>query len=754
MLALRIAALALLALALARPAIHQSLSVTWLTIGLIAAFGIILLVMASVAIARGPSRSVAYGLAAAALVALLGAGIWGTLTYATGPAPSIDSIEPVAIAIVLDNSPTSAWHTADDDRISRMKDLATWMVTRLPRTSRIAVIDRSAQVATFSLDASSAVSKIDQLEPLEVIRPIASRLEAAAQLVRTSDLPNRQVLLITDLSQATWAQATRAQATRGNASEAGLASLWTNDPAVSLTVFDLGDFDGLNRSLSLPQLADKTPPRETPLAVTTTLSLASSEAGSSQSVTAELEMYENDPALPVIRDGKIKRPNVRSVDRASVRVAAGGSSQLLLTIPALPIGTHHGRIRLVGSDAMPLDDTRYFSVQVLPPSQVLLVGDEPDDARVIAEAIVATAGMSDEANAEFTVDRIGYSDLAVVRLSDFDVVAMLNPPRMPLDDEAVVRYVSQGGGVLICLGPAAGEPSLESPISPKLVRRWRVPDPGTFFQVTSSGHPVTEPVSRDTPWSRFRVAQYWQLEPGSADKVLIRYAGTSHPALVERTFVSIDDRGETGRSLVLSTPLPALSAPTRSWNDLFGSDPWPAWLLCRQAIEYLAGRGDNVLMPLVGQSVSLPLGEAAASDSRRRVQLFPPGEASPVPLEIGSNAERVTLGDIAHSGTYWLRGVASNAGFSANLRPEAIDLERIDLGELDSIFGPEGYNLARNREEIEFAENRASQRVSLHSPAILLALAAFVLEQILSNRFYRGRKKPIAEPAGAAATAR
>jgi hypothetical protein len=294
---------------------------------------------------------------------------------------------------------------------------------------------------------------------------------------------------------------------------------------------------------------------------------------------------------------------------------------------------------------------------------------------------------------------------------------------------------------------------LESPITPKLVRRWRVPDPGTFFQITSSGHPVTEPVSRDTPWSSFRIAQYWQLESESADNVLIRYAGTSHPALVERTWVPSDDGGETGRSLVLSTPLPALSAPTRSWNDLFGSDPWPAWLLCRQAVEYLAGRGNNDLMPLVGQTVSLPLGEAAAGDSRRRVQLFPPGEASPVPLEIAPNAERVTLGDIARSGTYWLRGVESNAGFSANLPPEAIDLERLDASELDSIFGPEGYNLARNREEIEFAENRASQRVSLHSPAILLALAAFVLEQILSNRFYRGRKQPIARPSGSAATA-
>jgi hypothetical protein len=158
-------------------------------------------------------------------------------------------------------------------------------------------------------------------------------------------------------------------------------------------------------------------------------------------------------------------------------------------------------------------------------------------------------------------------------------------------------------------------------------------------------------------------------------------------------------------------------------------------------------------MPLVGQTVSLPLGEAVADDSRRRIQLFPPGEASPVPLEIAPNAERVTFGDTARSGTYWLRGLGSHAGFSANLPPEAIELERIDRVELDSILGPEGYTLARNREEIEFAENRASQRVSLHSPAILLALAAFVLEQILSNRFYRGRAQPIARPSGSTAPA-
>ena len=67
LLALRILALALLALALARPVIHQSLSVTWLTIALIAAFGVALLIMASIALSRASSKGMAYGLAAAAL---------------------------------------------------------------------------------------------------------------------------------------------------------------------------------------------------------------------------------------------------------------------------------------------------------------------------------------------------------------------------------------------------------------------------------------------------------------------------------------------------------------------------------------------------------------------------------------------------------------------------------------------------------------------------------------------------------------
>ena len=69
LLALRIGAIAALAFALARPAIHRSVSVTWLTIGLIAALGVALLVMATVAISKSQSKATSTALGATALLA-------------------------------------------------------------------------------------------------------------------------------------------------------------------------------------------------------------------------------------------------------------------------------------------------------------------------------------------------------------------------------------------------------------------------------------------------------------------------------------------------------------------------------------------------------------------------------------------------------------------------------------------------------------------------------------------------------------
>lgn len=742
LLALRILAVAMLAIALARPAIHRSLSITWLTIGICSLVSVALLLLATIALSRRQPKTTTYGLGIAGILLLFTALLWGSYTYASGPAPSIDSIEPVAIAIILDNSPTSSWKTPDDNRITRIKDIATWMVTRLPRTSRVAILDRSSQVASFSMDATNAISKIEQLQPVETTPSLASRLDAAARLVRESEIPNRQILLLSDMAESTWNDAI---------DDSSVLSLLDSTPSISLTIFDTGDFVGFNRSLSIPKLSDQTPPRGAPVSVSTTLTFESYNDIDSDSVTAELQLYQADAALPVIRNGDVVLPKLESVDRTSVQVSNGGSSELLLTIPALETGTHHGQIALVGDDGISIDDRRYFTLQVLPPSKVLLVCDDPDESLIISQIMTASAGLSNEEDSEFQVDRIGFTDLPAVRLTDFESILLLDPPKNVLEDVSVANYATTGGGMFVALGPAVTGLNIESKITPTLVRRWRVPDPGTFFQMKAVSTPITSVLAENTPWSDFRVQQYWQLKTTEQDSILIQYAGTEHAAMTSR-IVPGESGSTAGRILVLSTPLPGLSSTTRNWNALFGTDPWPAWLLTRQSIEYLTQRGNDESMLLVGQpkiietdpthQTSDPSQIMDTSGLTQKIQIFPPANQPPIPFNITPTNKRITFTDTPRSGVYWIRGLKRGSGFSTNLPETALSLRRVGKDQLDQLFGPERYNLVMNREGIEFAENKTTQRVSLHSPAILFALAIFLLEQILGNRFYRNRAKP------------
>ena len=141
----------------------------------------------------------------------------------------------------------------------------------------------------------------------------------------------------------------------------------------------------------------------------------------------------------------------------------------------------------------------------------------------------------------------------------------------------------------------------------------------------TASHSVTQSIAADTPWSDFRIHQYWQLAPDADDSVLIQYAGTTHAALIER-LVSGASGQRPGRVLVLGTPIPALAPPMRSWNELFGTDPWPAWLLTRQSIEYLTNRGGAERMSMVGRPQMLDLEEDAEGEARTRgSNSSPPG---------------------------------------------------------------------------------------------------------------------------------
>ena len=171
---------------------------------------------------------------------------------------------PSRSAIVLDNAPTSAWKTVDDDRLARMKEIATWMITRVPPTSRIAIIDRSATPVAFSLDLASAVSKVDQLA-------VAGSDVADVGQDRCGDsfAANER------LGESASTVITRSRPIDVAIGFVGsrLGGFAGRDAADSIVRFRSGRVQGTNRTLSVPSLVDATPPRDSPVTVTTTLEL-------------------------------------------------------------------------------------------------------------------------------------------------------------------------------------------------------------------------------------------------------------------------------------------------------------------------------------------------------------------------------------------------------------------------------------------------------------------------------------------------
>ena len=123
----------------------------------------------------------------------------------------------------------------------------------------------------------------------------------------------------------------------------------------------------------------------------------------------------------------------------------------------------------------------------------------------------------------------------------------------------------------------------------------------------------------------------------------------------------------------------------------------------------------------------------------RRYQLYPPGDTSSIPIDVDVDSQQFTVTNINAPGTYWVRGPGLHTGFSVNIADTATRLARVDSESLLNALGSDHVQLVTDREEIDLRGDQDSQRVSLHSPAMLLALVVFLLEQILGNRFYRKR---------------
>ena len=735
LLAARISLLAIFSLALAQPVISADFSPTWFSIATIAFFGCCLLILATVGNHRRVSRSIIRGLAYSGFLILIGAAIWSFLTTTNAPITSKQISSPQAVAIIVDNGPSSAWTDKEGQRLAQMKSVCESFIKQLPTQSQICVIDRSTRNAAFSIDQTSALNKLKQLKTVQSLQPIDNQIAIAKSTLETSRLASQQILLLSDFSEYSWDRATPFKAN----------ALANDKGIISLTLFDLGNFEGQNWGLTIPQLSDRSPAPNTPTPIGFTIYSESNLTMSESSNTVELEVFQNDRSLPMLKNGAIEFPRVNISDRTSVRLSSNDQQELVLNLPALPLGIHHGRIRLAGADATLLDNERYFSIEVLPATRILIVSDEPAASRVIFNTIGASENTTSDS--EYQADLITFADLPLVRLDSYKVVALLDPPASiaPIK-KTIETFLKQGGQLLVSLGQQSTGESVEAAwfsdstrkaaelVKPK---RWRSPKPGTFLQPVTVQHPMLNSLVRNIPWSDYRIEQYWRVKSEQDDLVLMKYAGTEHPAIIER--IIPNQTSESGKLILLTTPFPAVANDNKNWNRLFGENAWPAWLLCRDCLDYLANRSSASSNATVGQTFAMQLSKDQMSFGDGNVFMFEPGLRQPKPVFSMGKSQYLRINDVTAAGTYWIRGEGLEKGFSANLDLRATRTNRINPITLTKALNDEQYQLITNLEEMKSFADLTNKRISLHSPAILLAAIVFILENILGNRFYQSR---------------
>ena len=147
LLALRVMLLGILAFAIASPRVQSGMFATYLMIGVV---GLLALLATAVAFSAIGSRKSSLTIGISSLLAivlwLIGGG-WLGMAAMTGqsvPLPSASG--PICAAVVLDTSPSMGYQYHNETRLAAAKEMATWLMDRLPIGSQIAIVNSDTGV--------------------------------------------------------------------------------------------------------------------------------------------------------------------------------------------------------------------------------------------------------------------------------------------------------------------------------------------------------------------------------------------------------------------------------------------------------------------------------------------------------------------------------------------------------------------------------------------------------------------------------
>ena len=724
---LRCLLLAALALAFTGPSADQTVAGNWIVIGIVSVAVMLIAVVSVAAMISQVTKTIVIPLLVACGVGLL-ADAYLLIKVTTDEQTVLigDADASVSAALVFDNSPRMSYQRQGKTRLAEAGEIADWLVSQLPESSEIAVLDRNARSVVFNVDLNSTMNAIQQLQTEHSPVSLHYSLQSAMDLLATSKLPRKELYLFTDLAESAW------------------DSIGSNlrdemeEQQVELFLIDVGIEKPANVALGTPELRDEVLVGQGG----TEVNVDVSHIGLETTRTIQLVIEEVDLTLPVITDGQLETPDVRVLAQQEVSFAASAEKsrqKLFFSLSGLPSGVHHGQIRLLGGDGLGIDDVRYFTVTVESAAEILIITADGVPTRFFTQAIAPEADrQTGRAKYSFSIVREG--NVSERPLHQFASIVLIDPP--PLSIEAwqhLANYVELGGSLGVFLGPNSTVENLSQTqgvaelLGGKIQRLWRS-DERNFLESQALEHRILRDLvalQGSVPWAQFPVLRYWQIgDLQETARPIMKFSREmTHPALIENTF-------GLGTVLTMLTPISEpLNLENRTvWNQLAsGIDNWPYFILINAIADTLVSNRESRLNYRVGEVVALRNDEGMFPE---KYQLFTPTADL---QEVQSVDNKIQVSFIATPGAYRLKGQMDGPmlrGFAVNTLEIFSDLQRLSQQELDSKLGADNYQLARNQEEISFSVRQRRVGQEFFSLLILFVAMLILLEHLMASRFY------------------
>lgn len=631
---------------------------------------------------------------------------------------------PVAAVLVFDTAPRMLLREANRTRLEQAAAMARTLLGRLPPSSRIAVLDTGGDGAAFAPSLAAATARIERLTAAAPVATLPATVASALRLLEGAEPARHELYVFTDCSHGAW-------------DGAPPLDVAATEPGTSVLCVDVGSEAPQNFALGPLDLSGEQLAAGTPLAI----GVAATRSGADASRAVSVEI--------LAADGSYARRAMKPVSWN-----ASGPQQVDFEIAGLAPGLRQGRVVIEGDDELEADNVRYFTVQVGAPARILVAAPAPAErtARFVVQAIAPLA-LRTSGRARFDPQVVDVATLDAVAWDGARGIVLVDPPPLPPRTwEMLGQWVGEGRGLVVWLGPRAGDAArFNSDASRQVLggsikRVWRSPDGGNFLAPAGLDHPLLAAFRRvgdAVPWQDFPVTRHWEFEvpaepPVEGAGAVVAAYRNGLPAVLER-------RLGRGTVVVVTTPVSQAADDPDAWNTLAtGFEPWPFVMLANESLLHAIDTADD-------RNVATGSPAVLHLDRRDVATAFvhmPTGDD--VPVAVDQKAGTITVTATQVPGNYAIRSGGEDGGlargFSANLDPAATDYTRLEPAALARALGP-NHRLARTEAELVRDVNLERIGAELFGWFVVLAALAMAGDWIAANRFYAPREAE----AGAAA---